>query len=178
MAEMSTVAHPYALALFNLAKQQGDEKMWLDVLATLENLVADVQFNELLNNPKIDSNQIIEIVQASLKDRAYKDVLNLVRLLLENNRILAIHEIRNIFRTLVLEEQKCGDAIIESAYEMGGEEVQDFEQLLSKKFGIKITAKVKVNSELIGGIKITVNDKVIDGSVKGRLENLATELRN
>ena len=178
MAEMSTVAHPYALALFNLAKQQGDEKMWLDVLATLENLVADVQFYELLNNPKVDSNQIIEIVQASLKDRAYKDVLNLVRLLLENNRILAIHEIRNIFRTLVLEEQKCGDAIIESAYEMGEEEVQDFEQLLSKKFGIKITAKVKVNSELIGGIKITVNDKVIDGSVKGRLENLATELRN
>lgn len=176
MAEMSTVAHPYARALFNLAKQQGDEKMWLGVLTTLEELVADEQFASLLNNPGVDSTQIIAVVQASLKDKAYKDVLNFLSLLIENNRILAISEIHSLFRELVLEDQKRGDAIIESAYAMSNEEIQDFEQLLSKKFGKKITAKVELNPELIGGIKVTINDKVVDGSVRGRLDNLAAEL--
>ena len=77
---------------------------------------------------------------------------------------------------MILEDQKRGDAIIESAYAMSQSEKQDFEQLLSKKFGKSITATVVINPELLAGVKVTINDKVIDGSVKGRLNDLATQL--
>jgi F-type H+-transporting ATPase subunit delta len=176
MAEMSVIAHPYAQALFNLAKEQKDEQMWLEVLTDLEEIVANKEFSDLLNNPKIDHAQIIDLIKSLLNKRAYIDVLNFVQLLVENNRILAIAEIHRIFHQLILDDQKRGDAIIESAYAMSKEELVDFEQLLSKRFGKKITATVELNPKLIAGVKVTINDKVIDGSVSGRLESLATQL--
>ncbi len=176
MAEMSVIAHPYAQALFNLAKEQKTEKNWLENLSELKQISTNQDFVAILNNPKVDVDQIISIIKTLMKSNALAEVMNFVQVLVENNRILALDEIYHIFRELILEDQKRGDAIIESAYAMSQSEKQDFEQILSKKFGKEITAKVIVNPELIGGIKVTVNDKVIDGSVKGRLNTLSTQL--
>lgn len=176
MAEMSVIAHPYAQALFNLAKEQKNEKIWLENLSELKQISTNQDFVAILNNPKVGVDQIISIIKTTMKSNASVEVMNFVQVLVENNRILALDEIYHIFRELVLEDQKRGDAIIESAYAMSQAEKQDFEQLLSKKFGKSITAQVIVNPELIGGIKVTVNDKVIDGSVKGRINTLSTQL--
>lgn len=173
---MSVIAHPYAQALFNLAKEQKNEKIWLENLSELKQISTNQDFVAILNNPKVGVDQIISIIKTTMKSNASVEVMNFVQVLVENNRILALDEIYHIFRELVLEDQKRGDAIIESAYAMSQAEKQDFEQLLSKKFGKSITAQVIVNPELIGGIKVTVNDKVIDGSVKGRINTLSTQL--
>lgn len=176
MAELSIIAHPYAQALFNLAKQGKQEDAWLSRLSDLQQIVVDPQFSELLNSPKIEDSQVISVINALLKDKASVEVTNLLTVLIENNRVSVLPEIYEVFRNLVLEDQKRGDAIIESAYAMSQAEKQDFEDLLSKKFGKKITATVVINPELLAGIKITINDKVIDGSVKGRINDLSTQL--
>ena len=176
MAELSVIAHPYAQALFNLAKQTNQENIWLDRLSDLQQIVDNSDFAKLLNNPEIKDSQIISVVNTLLNGDASTEVTNLLSVLIENNRISALPEIYQVFRDLVLEDQKRGDAIIESAYAMSQTEKQDFEELLSKKFGKKITATVVVNPELLAGIKVTINDKVIDGSVKGRLSDLSTQL--
>lgn len=176
MAEMSVIAHPYAEALFKLAKQNHNESDWLETLSKLQQIVLNKDFSAILNNPKIDGEQVISITKTLLNDEMSEEVLNLLKVLITNNRVLALAEIYHVFRALVLEDQKRGDAVIESAYPMSHEELHNFEQLLSRKFGKDITAKVVVVPDLMGGIKITVNDKVIDGSIKGRLNNLATQL--
>lgn len=176
MAEMSVIAHPYARALFDLAKQSKQEQNWLDVLSQLQQISNNPDFAAILNNPKVDNTQIISVVKALLKNEVSEEVTNFLQLLAENGRFLALDGIYNIFRQLVLEDQKRCDALIESAYAMSSAEKQDFEQILSKKFGKTITATVVVKPELLAGVKVTINDKVIDGSVRGRLNDLATQL--
>jgi F-type H+-transporting ATPase subunit delta len=176
MAEMSVIAHPYAQALFDLAKQTKQEQDWMDLLQELQQISLNPDFVAILNNPKVDNAQIISVVKALLQCKSAVNVDNLLTLLAENNRFLALSEIYETFKTLVLEDQKRCEALIESAYAMSSSEKQDFEQLLSKKFGKTITATVVVRPELLAGIKVTINDKVIDGSVRGRLNNLATQL--
>ena len=176
MAESSVIAHPYAQALFNIAKQQKSEKLWLETLSELQQITINQDFASILNNPKVDDLEIMSIIKTALKKNASQEVMNFIQVLVENKRILVLDEIYQIFRELVLEDQQRGDAIIESAYAMSQAEKQDFEQLLSKKFGKLITASVVVNPDLLAGVKVTINDKVIDGSVKGRLNDLATQL--
>lgn len=172
----ANVARPYAQALFNLAKHEKSENKWLKVLAELKEIVEADGFSLLINNPKIESKDQLNLIETILKNDATPEVVNLLNLLSENNRLIVLSDIYNIFRELVLEDQKCADAIIESAYDISQSQKDEFEKLLSNKFGKKITAQVKVNGDLIAGIKITIDDKVIDGSVKGRLTNLAAQL--
>ena len=172
---MNIVAHPYALALFDLAKSAKKENAWLDTLAALKQIASDRQFADLVNNPKIDSKQLIAIIKQMLP-AANAEAEELLVILAENNRLLALVEIYDLYHALVLEDQKKATAIIESAYEMTREQQADFEQILSHKFGKTISSKVVVNPDLIGGIKVLINDKVIDASIKGRLANLASQL--
>ena len=172
----ANIARPYAQALFNLAKYEKSENKWIEVLANLKEIAEADGFSLLINNPKIDSKEQLKLIETILKNNATAEVVNFLNLLSENNRLIVLSDIYNIFRELVLEDQKCADAIIESAYDVSQAQKDELEKLLSDKFGKKITAQVKVNTDLIAGIKITVDDKVIDGSVKGRLTNLAAQL--
>lgn len=176
MSQLNVIAHPYAQALFKIAKEKKQEKSWMNVLEDLSLITQNSAFQDILNNPKINSQDIISVLKSLLKKDFNAEVVNLIEVLVENNRLLALTEIYSIFRELVLEDQKRSDAIIESAYDMSKAEIEEFEHILSKKFGKTITATVNVNPELIAGIKVTINDKVIDGSVKGRLDNLAAQL--
>lgn len=176
MSQMNVVAHPYAEALFKIAKQSNQQSSWMNALSDLSDLAQNQDFQSILNNPKVEIEQIISIVKSVLKQDASQEVMNLIDVLAEYGRILALPEIYAVFRELVLEDKKRSDAVIESAYDLSKAEIEDFERILSNKFGKTVTASVKVNPDLIAGIKVTINDKVIDGSVKGRLENLATGL--
>lgn len=177
MAKMSVIAHPYARALFNLAKETKQENKWLDLLLNLHDIVNNKDFTEILNDPKIDQEQIIFIFKSILNENFLTEVSNLLTTLFENKRILALADIYTIYRDLILEDQKRGDAIIESAFTMSKEEQLEFEKILSKKLGKEISTTIVINSKLIAGIKITINDKIIDGSIKGRINNLSTQLK-
>lgn len=172
----ANIARPYAQALFNLAKNEKSENKWLEILANLKQIVESNDFSLLINNPMVDNEEQLDLIKAILKSEASIEVVNLLKVLVENGRLIVLSDIYSIFRELVLEDQKRADAVIESAYDVSQSQKDEFERLLSDKFGKKITARIKVNPELIAGVKITIDDKVIDGSVKGRLTNLATQL--
>lgn len=176
MSQMNVVAHPYAQAIFNLAKAQNTESRWLANLEQVKQILSNQNFVEFIHNPLVDSLQIIALLKSVLGEQATPEVINLLQILAENKRVHILPEIFRIFRELVLDDQQRCDALIESAYAMGQDEQQDFEKRLSQKIGKTVTARVKINPELMAGVKITINDKVIDGSVKGRLSDLATQL--
>lgn len=172
---MYVIAYPYAQALFQLAKENNKEDNWLDILAQLKQIAEDANFTNLIHNPKFDAKQVIEIISGMLKN-SDAEINGLLKVLAENNRLLVLNEIYIIFKDLVLADQNKAQAIIESAYELTKEQQADFEKILSQKFGKTITSEVKVKPELIGGIKVLINDKMIDASIKGRLANLASQL--
>ena len=93
MAELSVIAHPYAQALFSLAKQTKQEDVWLSRLSDLQQVVVNPEFSELLNNPEIEGSQVISVINTLLKDNASIEVTNLLSVLIENNRVSALPEI-------------------------------------------------------------------------------------
>ena len=101
MAELSVIAHPYAQALFNIAKQQKSEKLWLETLSELQQITINQDFASILNNPKVDDLEIMSIIKTVLKNNASQEVMNFIQVLVENNRILVLDEIYQIFRELI-----------------------------------------------------------------------------
>jgi F-type H+-transporting ATPase subunit delta len=176
MAQMNIVAYPYAQALFKLAKTANSQQEWLVNLEKLQQIIQEQQFIDLLNNPKITAAQIITLLQELLNGHSNLELANLLQVLTHNNRILALGEIYVLFKDLVLKDQNKSEVLIETAYPLAQAEQLVLEQLLAKKFNTSISAKVILNPTLMAGIKITINDKVIDGSIKGRLNDLATQL--
>jgi len=172
----ANVARPYAQALFNLAKQAQNENKWLEILKNLEQIISNKDLSLMLNNPNVEPEKVIQLIGILLKNDCSDEIANLLEILSENHRLVIIPEIYSIFKMLVLEDQKRVDAVLESAYDLTRAEQEEFEKILSNKFGKKISVQVKVNPELIAGVKITINDKVIDSSIKGRLANLTTQL--
>lgn len=178
MTQMNVIAHPYAQALFNLAKLKHSEDAWLMLLNELQVLVSDEQFSALLNDPGVETKYVTATIISALGDKATPEVQNFLQVLAENDRLPVITAIYSLFRELVMVDQQRGEAIIESAYAMDSAEIHDFEQILTKKFAKAISVTLKINPDLLAGVKVTINDKVIDGSIKGRLNALATQLTN
>ncbi|MCE3267852.1 MAG: synthase subunit delta [Burkholderiales bacterium] len=175
MADMSSLAHPYANAVFALAKSQNNIDDWLSNLSDLSNVVKSKGFHNLIGNPRIAASDIIETL-VSFVNRPNKLLTNFLITLQENNRLTLLNDVFILFERMAADEQNTSKAVILSAFPMSEEDKTDFERLLSKKFGRTITASVEVQTELIGGIKILINDTVIDASVKGSLSKMAARI--
>lgn len=171
----NNLAHPYANALFEVAKAENTVDAWLVDLKQLATVANSDEYTGLIGNPKIAKDSIIQILMSFL-DTKNEQLQQLLSVLQENDRLHVLPEIYTLFEQKVEEERNTAKAVIQSAYSINDADRKKFEQLLSKKFGKSITATVEINQELIGGIKILINDKVVDYSVKGSLENLATQL--
>jgi len=172
---MNSLAHPYANAVFDLAKSSNNLNSWKNYLLVLAEVANTEEFSLLINNPKFSNEEIISSLLGFVKD-PNKELENFLRLLQSNNRLSILPEIFILFDKLVEDEENTARAVIQSAFAMNDQDKQQFEELLSKKFGRKILAEVKVDPELIGGVKILINDTVIDASVKGSLEKMAAQI--
>jgi F-type H+-transporting ATPase subunit delta len=119
-----------------------------------------------------------DITQTILQglDNKNQEVVNFLELLAKNNRLLVLPFIFDLFDELVKQDKNMASAIIQSAFAMSEEEKNQFETILSKKFNKKINATIEINPELIGGIKVLVDNTVIDASIKGSLEKMAIQL--
>jgi F-type H+-transporting ATPase subunit delta len=175
MADTRRLAHPYANAVFALAKSQNNIDSWLDSLSDLSQVVKSAKFINLIDNPKISSADIIKVLVGFVKN-PNKLLASFLTTLQENNRLTLLGDIFVLFEKMAEDEQNSSKAIILSAFPMNEKDKTDFEQLLSKKFGRKIVASVEVQTELIGGIKILINDTVIDASVKSSLNKMAAQI--
>lgn len=178
--ELATIARPYARGLWMALADRKDQQLAglvEESLRSLAQAVSDPEVREMVRDPKVTADQVVAAVQASLGEGVPSELIGLVRAVVENHRIDCLPEIAEQFHALRNEEQKTADACIETAFPMDEAAVNDLLQKLACKFpGLTLHPIVTVNKDLLGGVRVRVGDKVLDGSVLARLEQMQTAL--
>jgi len=176
MAEISTIARPYAVAAYKLGREQKALGKWSEMLGFAAAVTNDAQIKAYIQDPKVVSSDLQTTFLKVCGDQLNENGQNLVKVLVEYGRLSILPEISSAFEALKAQDEGTLDAEIIAAAKPSAAEVKDLVKRLEAKFGKKIEASVSVDPELIGGIKIVVGDTVIDASVKGQLQNLAYTL--
>lgn len=176
MAEISTIARPYAVAAYKLGKEQKSLAKWSEMLGFVTAVSNDAQMQAYIQDPKVVAGDLQNTFLKVCGDKLNEQGQNLIKVLVEYNRMSILPAIASAFEELKALDEGTLDAQIVAAAKPSAAEVKDLVKRLEAKFGKKIEANVTVDAELIGGIKIIVGDTVIDASVKGQLQNLAYTL--
>jgi F-type H+-transporting ATPase subunit delta len=177
MAEPSTIARPYAEAAFKLADEAGALGSWAEMLGALALVAADARVRASLADPNLSDAQAAGLLISILSGKLNGDAENFVRVLAENGRLGLLPEIRVQFEARKNEREGVLEAQVDSAFELSEAQVTDLVRRLEKKTGRKVKASVQVDQDLIAGVRITLGDKVIDGSARAQLGALETALR-
>ena len=177
MAESSTIARPYAEAAFKLADAQGKLADWSAALANLAAVAADARVRAAVGDPNLPAAKLAGLFISILAGKLPGDAENFVRVLADNGRLEVLAEIRFQYEALRNKREGMVEAQIISAFEMDAAQVADLVARLEKKTGRKVKAKVSVDKSLIGGVKLVLGDKVIDGSARAQLGALETSLK-
>ena len=176
MAELATIARPYAEALFKAAGQTTPREL-ADQLDALGQVASLHELRQYADNPKVQPGAVYDLIVGSLKVVSFAPaVQNLLRAVIENGRLSALPEIAAQYRALVNAQSGVSDATVYSAYPIDGTQLSDVVGALEKRFNRKLNASVVVEPELIGGIRVVVGDEVLDTSVKARLEQMKVAL--
>ncbi|MDP2029941.1 MAG: F0F1 ATP synthase subunit delta [Thiobacillus sp.] len=177
MSELSTLARPYADAVFRMAQGENDLAGWSSRVATLAMIVSDAQVARLIADPAVSSDRVaglvIDVAGASLGERG----ANFVKVLAENGRLTVLPEISVQFESLKANAESTVEATITSAQELSQAQIDELVAGLKARFNRAVTVQVAVDAELIGGAVIAIGDQVIDGSVKGRLQRMTFALQ-
>ena len=179
MAELATIARPYAEALFKATDRVGADALLAQVRRVAD-VAADGQLRQFADNPKVSADAVFDLllsVAASPGQAPLGTSLqNLLRMVIENGRLAALPDIASQFAALVNARSGTSDAVIYSAYPIEPAALADVKAALEKRFGRKLEASVVVDPELIGGVRVVVGDEVLDTSIKARLEQMKAAL--
>jgi len=177
MAELATLARPYANAVFDIAKKDGELDRWSRMLALLAAVAGHERMQTLLAAPDVEevqkAHQLADICGDELNDRGKR----FVQVLAGNKRLPLLPEIQNQFETLRAEEQATLDVEVTSAFALSEAELDSLKSALGKRFEKDIVMSSAVDAGLIGGAVIRAGDTVIDGSVRGKLAKLAETIQ-
>lgn len=177
MAEAVTIARPYAVAVYRLAKEKGAQARWSDMLALATAIAGDAQMQALNDDPNVFANQVERVFLAVAGDKLDASGVNLVKLLIENGRLSLLAEITRLFEELRAQDEGVVEAEITAAIKPDDAQIKMLVSQLENKFKRKVVPHVNVNPEIIGGVKIVIGDTVIDASVRGRLQEMAYTLK-
>jgi F-type H+-transporting ATPase subunit delta len=174
MAELATIARPYADAFFKASAQDlSAASVWLDELAAV---AGNVQLLQFADNPKVTPTQVFDLVVSVANTACNDQAKNFLQVIIENGRLSALPEIAEQFRALKNAKSGSSDAVVYSAFPIDEEALADVAITLEKRFGRKLNLKVALQPDLIGGIRVVVGDEVLDTSVKARLEQMKAAL--
>ena len=176
MSELATLARPYAVAVFKRAKETDSAKTWSKNLAFLAAVLNDKSISGVIDDPKIGKSALSTLLLDICEGQLDQEGSNFLKLLIENNRLSLIAAIAEIFETYKAEDEGSIDVDVTTAFAFTKESKQSFNTTLEKAFGKKINMKIAVDSSLIGGVLVRAGDQVIDGSVRGQLQQLAQRL--
>jgi len=176
MAELVTIARPYAEAAFEIARDSNALPVWSQALRLAASVVADPQMQLALGSPKLDAAEKESLFLSVVGDRLDAEARNFIRVLIEGDRITLLPEIRKLFELRKDGAENVARAEIETAMPLTDEQLASLTAALQRRFGKKVESSVTVNPALIGGARITVGDTVIDGSVQGKLTAMANQL--
>ena len=174
MAELATIARPYAEALFKASTADlSGAAGWLDELAAI---ASNSQLLQYAGNPSVTSKQTFELVKGVAKTKLPVAAENFLQAVIDNGRLSVLPEIANQFRALKNAKSGSSDATVYSAFALDAAALADLSLTLEKRFATKLNLTVELQSDLIGGIRVVVGDEVLDTSVKARLEQMKVAL--
>jgi F-type H+-transporting ATPase subunit delta len=176
MAEPVTIARPYAEAVFKLASEGNALAAWSDALANINGVVADELVQACISDPKVSAQQLEGLVLGVVGDKISGDARNFVQVLVQNNRLDLMPLICSHYEALKRDKEGVLEAKIISALQMSDEQVKRLVAQLESKYKRTVTVQVDTDASLIGGVKIIVGDKVIDATVRGKLDAMAAAL--
>ncbi|QHI99101.1 F0F1 ATP synthase subunit delta [Xylophilus rhododendri] len=175
MAEIATIARPYAEALFQAtpADQRDAALAWVDELGAI---AADPQIAQLAHDPKVDAAQRFELIASVARTPLPEAARNFLRVVIDNGRLAALPEVAHQFRALRNAQGGSSDAVVYSAFPIGDAALADLGATLQKRFGRPLNLSVVIDSSLIGGVRVAVGDEVLDTSVRARLDHMKAAL--
>jgi F-type H+-transporting ATPase subunit delta len=174
MAELATIARPYAEALFKSSQNDlNGTVQWLDALA---NVAGHPQLLQYAGNPKVGNQQVFDLVSEVARVQLPTAGQNFLRTVIENGRLAALPEIAHQFRVMKNAQGGSSDAVVYSAFPIVADQLGTVAQALERRFGRKLNLTVQEDPSLIGGIRVVVGDEVLDTSVKARLEQMKVAL--
>jgi F-type H+-transporting ATPase subunit delta len=176
MAELATVARPYAEALFKAAIEKGTLARVADGLAFVAAAERDPQMRSALSNPKVSAQQKRDLLAAVLGDRASAELANMLSILVDNHREVLVGSIQEQFEELKNEHEKVVRARITSAQPLSDAQRSEIVGALERRYGKKVEAELDVDPELLGGARVQVGDQVINASVRDALAQMAAAL--
>ena len=177
MSDQSTIARPYAKAVFELAQETGKLEQWGTLLRSISYAVDDPTVIDLLQKPSVGSAAVGQLIIDALGDRLDEHGRNFIRLLAENGRVGILPEITAGFETLRAEAERTIDVNVTSAAPLTEQHKTELVASLEKRFGRDVRLHCEVDESLIGGAVVRAGDLVIDSSLRGRMQQLASSLK-
>lgn len=175
MLKYKTIAHPYAKALFELAQTYNCLTEWLEDLTKLEKFSQHNNFINLINDPLLSKEDIVVLILKSC-NLINSKLIKFINLLADNKRLFILIAVKEIYLNYYNQYNHETQVIIETAYSLNEQQIIHLVSILSIRFKTKIKTQIILNSDLIGGIKISINDVLIDYSIKTALLKMATQL--
>ncbi len=170
MAELTTLARPYARAAFEHALAGQSLAAWAEALATAAAVAADERAAQLLGAPSFTAVQKADALPAPAQ--------NFVRVLADNRRLALLPQIHALFLALKAQQERAVDLQLTSAFEIDPAQGARIAEALARKLQREVRLSTDVDPGLIGGVIIRTDDLVIDGSVRGRLAKLSEALNS
>ncbi|MEH6617382.1 MAG: F0F1 ATP synthase subunit delta [Porticoccus sp.] len=178
MAELSTLARPYAKAAFQYAADASDLQGWSDSLAVAAAVAAQDTVVKLLSSPSYTATQQAEKTIEVCGDALNEKSRSFVQVLAENRRLQLLPQIYQQFEVLKANREKTVEVSVVSASEISTEQQDKLASALSSKLEREVNMQVSIDDSLIGGVVVRAGDTVIDGSIRGRLAKLAEVLNS
>ncbi len=176
MAERTTIARPYAQAVFELARDAKGYKKWSEALAIAAQVAADPQVEEIIDSPRVTREQVVNLFLEVCGKALDQQSKNFIRLLAENHRLALLPEIAALYEIARSEAEGTVTAEVTSAAPLTDAQQQAIAAALSKRLERKVSLECKIDDSLLGGAVIRAGDLVIDGSVHGKLQRLGSRL--
>ncbi|MBV5309745.1 F0F1 ATP synthase subunit delta [Chromatium okenii] len=175
--DITTIARPYAEAVFERAKEVGQIDHWSQALELLSAVSSDPLLAAQISNPSVPRERTCSIILDVCGAQLHKEAANFLRLLSKNARLTALPEIARLFEVSRVADQGVRHVQIRSAFDVSAEEQESLAQALARRFGGQVELTVETDSALIGGIEVRAGDLVIDDSVRGKIKQLANALQ-
>lgn len=176
MAELMTIARPYAKAVFELAVEAGKLGQWSETLKLASQVVAAEELQGMIDNPSVARAKVGALIIEICGDKLSAEGKSFIKLLAENGRLKCLGAIFDTFENLRAEVEKTIDAVVISAFEVDDAQQQKITAALKKRLGREVSLTCKVDPSLVGGAIIRAGDLVIDGSAAGQIKQLASAM--
>ena len=176
MSEQTTLARPYAKAAFEAARERGELESWGRQMALADQIASDEAMRDALTHPQMNEKQAVALFTSIGGDKFTNEFVNFIRVLAENERLPLMPAINEQFDSLRQVAEQRMDVRVVSAIKLNDEQAERMKLALAERFSKKIELSNEVDASMLGGAVIYAGDTVIDGSLKGRLDEMAHRL--